>query len=255
MAPHLVKMAGVWMLGLVPGALYMAFNPDGIAHPDRWSYGPWLWALKYTPYSHVFSFVFGVMLADLDRMIARNGALAAVAGDRRVRRNLRAPEPGTAGAIRDHPRRTADAAVWLHRPGAGGRESAGHALGSAPAGLCGRGQLLPLPAALQPVEPDSRVARAGCAGPEPLRSVDQLCAADCAGGLGAALHREAGAAQAARVDARDERGEKPGTSGQRRDQGSGFHGFKAETHLRRDRMRIVCRRGSAKSPAVRLGSL
>jgi peptidoglycan/LPS O-acetylase OafA/YrhL len=75
MAPHLVKMAGVWALGLVPGALYMAFNPDGIAWPDRWSYGPWLWALKYTPYSHMFSFIFGVMLADLDRMIGRTGHL------------------------------------------------------------------------------------------------------------------------------------------------------------------------------------
>jgi peptidoglycan/LPS O-acetylase OafA/YrhL len=64
-------MTGVWVLGLVPGALYMAFNPDGIAHPDRWSYGPWLWALKYTPYSHIFSFVFGVMLANLDAMIPR----------------------------------------------------------------------------------------------------------------------------------------------------------------------------------------
>ena len=29
-APHLAKMAGVWVLGLVPGALYIAFNPDGI---------------------------------------------------------------------------------------------------------------------------------------------------------------------------------------------------------------------------------
>jgi peptidoglycan/LPS O-acetylase OafA/YrhL len=75
MAPHLMKMAGVWALGLVPGALYMAFSPDGIARPDRWSYGPWLWALKYTPYTHVFSFVFGVMLADLDRMIERTGHL------------------------------------------------------------------------------------------------------------------------------------------------------------------------------------
>jgi peptidoglycan/LPS O-acetylase OafA/YrhL len=71
MAPHLTKMAGVWALGLVPGALYMAFRPDGIAHPDRWSYGPWLSALKYTPYTHVFGFVFGVMLADVDRMIDR----------------------------------------------------------------------------------------------------------------------------------------------------------------------------------------
>lgn len=70
-APYLGKMSVVWLLGLVPGALYMAFSPDGIVHPDRWSYGPWLWALKYTPYSHVFSFVFGVMLANLDQMIDR----------------------------------------------------------------------------------------------------------------------------------------------------------------------------------------
>jgi peptidoglycan/LPS O-acetylase OafA/YrhL len=75
MTPHLMKMAGVWALGMVPGALYIAFNPDGIAHPDRWSYGPWLSALKYTPYSHVFGFVFGVMLADVDRMIERTARL------------------------------------------------------------------------------------------------------------------------------------------------------------------------------------
>ena len=71
MGPYVGKLAVVWVLGLVPGALYMAFNPDGIAHPDRWSYGPWLWALKYTPYAHIFSFMFGVMLADLDAMISR----------------------------------------------------------------------------------------------------------------------------------------------------------------------------------------
>jgi peptidoglycan/LPS O-acetylase OafA/YrhL len=69
--PYVAKLAGVWVLGLTPGALYMVFNPDGIAHPDRWSYGPWLWALKYTPYAHIFSFVFGVMLANLDAMIPR----------------------------------------------------------------------------------------------------------------------------------------------------------------------------------------
>ena len=75
MTPQLAKMAGVWVLGMVPGALYMAFNPDGIAHPDRYSYGKWLWALKYTPYAHIFSFVFGVMLADLDQMIERKSRL------------------------------------------------------------------------------------------------------------------------------------------------------------------------------------
>jgi len=73
--PHLAKMAGMWFLGMVPGALYIAFNPDGIAHPDRWSYGPWLQALKYTPYAHIASFVFGVMLANLDEMVARASRL------------------------------------------------------------------------------------------------------------------------------------------------------------------------------------
>ena len=75
MGPHLAKMAGIWMLGLVPGCLYIALNPDGIPHPDRWSYGPWLWALKYTPYSHLPSFIFGVMLANLDAMIDRSSRL------------------------------------------------------------------------------------------------------------------------------------------------------------------------------------
>ena len=74
-APHLWKMAGVWVLGMVPGALYMVFNPDGIQHPDRWSYGPWLWALKYTPYAHLASFIFGVMLAELDEIVPRQGQL------------------------------------------------------------------------------------------------------------------------------------------------------------------------------------
>jgi len=69
--PHVGKMAGVWLLGMLPGALYMAFNPDSIAHPDRWSYGPWLQALKYTPYAHAASFVFGVMLASLDELVPR----------------------------------------------------------------------------------------------------------------------------------------------------------------------------------------
>jgi peptidoglycan/LPS O-acetylase OafA/YrhL len=78
--PHLAKMAGIWVLGVVPGALYMAFNPDGIPHPDRWSYGPWLWALKYTPYSHLPSFIFGVMLANLDQMMKRTGLLRLCLG-------------------------------------------------------------------------------------------------------------------------------------------------------------------------------
>jgi peptidoglycan/LPS O-acetylase OafA/YrhL len=78
--PHLMKMAGVWVLGMVPGALYIIFNPDGISHPDRWSYGPWLQVLKYTPLPHLASFVFGVMLASLDELIDRASRLRMFLG-------------------------------------------------------------------------------------------------------------------------------------------------------------------------------
>ena len=79
MAPHSGKMSAVWVVGLIPGALYMYFHPDGITWPDRWSYGVWLWALKYTPYAHLASFVFGVMLASLDQMIDRANPIRLVA--------------------------------------------------------------------------------------------------------------------------------------------------------------------------------
>jgi peptidoglycan/LPS O-acetylase OafA/YrhL len=77
---HIGKLGAVWILGMIPGALYMYFNPDSIAHPDRWSYGAWLQALKYTPYAHVFSFVFGVMLAELDEVVTRKGHLRLFLG-------------------------------------------------------------------------------------------------------------------------------------------------------------------------------
>ena len=77
---HIGRLTAVWLLGMVPGALYMYFNPDAIAHPDRWSYGPWLNALKYTPYAHLFSFVFGVLLAGLDEVVPRAGKLRLLLG-------------------------------------------------------------------------------------------------------------------------------------------------------------------------------
>jgi len=51
------------------------FNPDGIAHPDRFSWGPWLQALKFTPLPHMASFVFGILLAELDELVPRPGRL------------------------------------------------------------------------------------------------------------------------------------------------------------------------------------
>lgn len=71
----LACMAGIWAVGLIPGTLYILLSPDGIVKPDRFSYGVWLEALKFTPYSHVASFVFGVALANLDQRMARMGQL------------------------------------------------------------------------------------------------------------------------------------------------------------------------------------
>jgi peptidoglycan/LPS O-acetylase OafA/YrhL len=72
---HVWKLSGIWFLGLIPGTLYILFKPDGIAHPDRFSYGPWLQALKYTPLPHLASFTFGVLLAGLDAVMPRPGFL------------------------------------------------------------------------------------------------------------------------------------------------------------------------------------
>lgn len=77
---HIWKLTLVWLLGMVPGALYMIFSPDSIAHPDRWSYGPWLQALKYTPYAHLCSFIFGVLLANLDEVVPRAAKLRLYLG-------------------------------------------------------------------------------------------------------------------------------------------------------------------------------
>ena len=78
--PHLAKMGLVWILGLVPGTLYVIYNPDGITHIDRFSYGKWLQALKYTPIPHLASFVFGVLLAELDELVPRMGKRRLVIG-------------------------------------------------------------------------------------------------------------------------------------------------------------------------------
>jgi peptidoglycan/LPS O-acetylase OafA/YrhL len=79
-AGYLPKMAVIWALGMLPGLLYIAINPDGIAHPDRWSVGPWLTVLKFTPLPHLASFVFGIMLANLDELVPRGGRLRLLLG-------------------------------------------------------------------------------------------------------------------------------------------------------------------------------
>jgi peptidoglycan/LPS O-acetylase OafA/YrhL len=76
----LLQLAGVWAVGMAPGLLYLLLQPDGIAHPDRWSWGPWLQALKYTPLPHLASFLFGILLAGLDALVPRASRLRLLLG-------------------------------------------------------------------------------------------------------------------------------------------------------------------------------
>ena len=65
----LLMLGGVWLLGLVLPLLYMHFNPDGDAHPDRYSVGFWMRALKFMPVQHLPSFLFGMTLGFLNDRI------------------------------------------------------------------------------------------------------------------------------------------------------------------------------------------
>jgi peptidoglycan/LPS O-acetylase OafA/YrhL len=74
----------VWALGLVPHTLYLIFNPDHLtAHTDRYTYGYYLRALKYTPPAYICTFTCGVLLARLhgvlDLNAVRRGILAFAA--------------------------------------------------------------------------------------------------------------------------------------------------------------------------------
>ncbi len=65
----LLLLGAVWMAGLVLPLLYMYINPDGDVHPDRYSYGVWMRALKFMPVQHLPSFLFGMTLGFLNDKI------------------------------------------------------------------------------------------------------------------------------------------------------------------------------------------
>jgi peptidoglycan/LPS O-acetylase OafA/YrhL len=65
----LLILVAVWLCGLILPGLYMYFNPDGDLHPDRYSVGIWMRALKFMPLQHLFSFLFGMTLGFLNEKI------------------------------------------------------------------------------------------------------------------------------------------------------------------------------------------
>jgi peptidoglycan/LPS O-acetylase OafA/YrhL len=64
-------LLGIWALGLVPHTLYLLLNPDHLAGPaNRYSYGFWIRALKYTPLPYACTFLAGITLAKLHAGLA-----------------------------------------------------------------------------------------------------------------------------------------------------------------------------------------
>ena len=189
LSPHLAKMAGVWLLGMLPGALYMIFNPDGIPHPDRFSYGKWLQALKYTPLPHMASFVFGVLLAELDEIVPRQGTLRLYVGV--------AGFAGTFGVLvlapslpyailHDGLLMPLFGCIILGLAGVNPLQRHGRS-----ARICWRSELLSLPAPLQLLESDSRFACAHKLGLARFDPWISYVAADWAGVAGSLPEREA----------------------------------------------------------------
>ena len=62
-------MLGWWCISFILPALYTWFNPDGDAHPGRYSDGWWLRAIKFGPLQHLPSFLFGMALASLNDLL------------------------------------------------------------------------------------------------------------------------------------------------------------------------------------------
>ena len=74
----------LWVMGMVPHACYLLLNPDHLAQPiNRYSYGMWLRALKYSPPSYLCMFLTGITLGKLQlklEITPRQRLVVAIAG-------------------------------------------------------------------------------------------------------------------------------------------------------------------------------
>jgi len=62
----IVMGLGFWLLGMVPHMIYLATNPDHLAHaPDRYSYGVYIEFLKYTPLPYLCTFLCGITIGKI----------------------------------------------------------------------------------------------------------------------------------------------------------------------------------------------
>ena len=170
----LALLFAVWLSGLVLPGLYMHFNPDGDAHPDRYSVGIWMRALKFMPLQHLPSFLFGMGLGFLNEKIRPEsrkrlaiGLLAFAAlylilcvGDRLPL------------SVMMHAWSTSFAFVRRRDPVPGWTKPARAVLWAAALHRHRRGQLLPIFAALQSLDAAARLAFSGEERPHRFRPLD-----------------------------------------------------------------------------------
>ena len=88
----------------------------------------WLQVLKFTPLPHLASFVFGVVLAELDEMMERASRLRLLLGLTGFAGTYGLLALGPRSALRHHGRRPADAALRLHFLGLAGENPLARAL-------------------------------------------------------------------------------------------------------------------------------
>ena len=59
-------LLALWAVGMIPHALYIWLNPDHLPGPaDRYSYGTWIRAIKYTPLAYFSTFLAGITLGKI----------------------------------------------------------------------------------------------------------------------------------------------------------------------------------------------
>ncbi len=59
-----------WAVGLIPHTLYLLLNPDHLTAPaNRYTYGPWLRTIKYTPIPYLGTFLAGITLGKLQSAV------------------------------------------------------------------------------------------------------------------------------------------------------------------------------------------
>ena len=60
-------MAALWLVSLAIPALYYLVQPDGVAHPDRYTYAFWVRGVRMWPVTHLPIFIFGILLSRVQR--------------------------------------------------------------------------------------------------------------------------------------------------------------------------------------------